>query len=732
MAAAVGIDLGTTNTVVATVRDGVAQTLCDPQGQRLIPSVVSFHPSGSVLVGHAALDRRLIDAPNTVYSVKRLIGRPWSSDEVQRARANLPFELQEGPKGGTLVVGRGDTFSLPEISAFVLRHAKAIAEAALGEPVDRAVITVPANFNDLQRAATKTAGRLAGLDVLRILNEPTAAALAYGPQGLSKQRVAVYDLGGGTFDVTLLDLVGNVFEVLATAGDTALGGDDIDVLVAERMVDDLLKKHRFDARDAPNGFARLRILGEQIKCELSVHGEHEIVVDDLIPGDRGTTIEWRYRMTRPELEWASLATIERTFKVCQQALDAAGAQPSEIDRVVLVGGATRMPMVGRKVEQFFGQAPVVRINPDEVVALGAAIQAQLLDRSRQRAGGPAPLPRIAEESVVASPSDDALPSADLPDLPVVQPGRPAQSQALRAAPAKPANLPSAPTFKAPAPVQAFAPPAPAPAAPAEASAPAEPTEFLSGATRPLIFELEMPEPRPPTPTPIEPEARPRKPPPPKAAAKRSPQTQDQQSSPRLQVPPEASPEPAIRPQRTILLGPTAPAAIETAPAAPAAIEAAPAPVAPREPPPRAPLLIDVTPLSLCVETVGGFCDVLIDANTSVPCDRTRSFTTATDGQTSVSVRVAQGPSKRFAENTFLGELELSGIAPAARGMAQIAVTFEIDADGILNVRARDHRTGQETAARIQLVGAQHDPADIQEMRARQAAYPLAGLDAPGG
>src|SRR5260370_35111163 len=188
MAAAVGIDLGTTNTVVATVRDGVAQTLCDPQGQRLIPSVVSFHPSGSVLVGHAALDRRLIDAPNTVYSVKRLIGRPWSSDEVQRARANLPFELQEGPKGGTLVVGRGDTFSLPEISAFVLRHAKAIAEAALGEPVDRAVITVPANFNDLQRAAPETAARLAGLDVFRILIGPTAQTLATGHQGLPTQR----------------------------------------------------------------------------------------------------------------------------------------------------------------------------------------------------------------------------------------------------------------------------------------------------------------------------------------------------------------------------------------------------------------------------------------------------------------------------------------------------------------------------------------------------------------
>src|SRR5579859_2897139 len=248
MACAVGIDLGTTNTVVAAVRDGVASTIVGPAGARLIPSVVSFLPSGGTVVGSRALDRRLIDPHNTIYSVKRLIGRAWNSEEVQQARGKLPFELREGPKAGTVVVARGDTFSLPEISAFILSQAKAIAEARLGEPVDRAVITVPANFNDLQRAATKTAGRIAGLEVLRILNEPTAAALAYGPQGATHRRMVVYDLGGGTFDVTLLDLAGNVLEVLATAGDTALGGDDIDLLITERMADDLLAKHRFDAR----------------------------------------------------------------------------------------------------------------------------------------------------------------------------------------------------------------------------------------------------------------------------------------------------------------------------------------------------------------------------------------------------------------------------------------------------------------------------------------------------
>jgi molecular chaperone DnaK len=619
MALAVGIDLGTTNTVVAAVRDGVATVLRDADGRRLLPSVVSFHPSGSVVVGCAALERRLIDAPNTIYSVKRLIGRSWLSPEVQQAQSKLPFELRQGPNGATLVAVRGEVLSLPEISAFVLRQTKEIAEQALGERVERAVITVPANFNDLQRAASKTAGRLADLEVLRILNEPTAAALAYGPQSLALtsaavphhdrslselERIAVYDLGGGTFDVTLLDLAGNVFEVLATAGDTALGGDDIDVMVAERMADDLLKSHRLDARADPSAFGRLRILAEHIKRELSTRDEYTITADDLLPGERGRSASWQFRMTRPELEWASLALVERTFKVCQRAFDAAGVEPAEISRVILVGGSTRMPMVARKVEQYFGRAPTVRINPDEVVALGAGIQAALLDRSRQRGTGPVQHPRIAHESVVQLlPADDTT-DAGMPNLPVVGP-----KHAVKAEPAgSPVGV------------------------------------FLPGAgARPLVFEV-----------------------------------------------PDARAEHPIR-----------------------------------EPARPAPLLIDVTPLSLSVETVGGYGDVLIEANTPVPCDRTRNFATASAGQTTATVRVAQGESKRFAENVLLGEVELSGIAPAARGEARIAVTFEIDADGILNVRARDQKTGRETVVRIQLVGAPTNAAEMEAMRARHAAHPLA-------
>src|SRR5580658_5979833 len=250
MGVAVGIDLGTTNTVVGVVRDGRAVTLADEGGRRLIPSVVSFHPTGKVLVGEQAKERRIIDPQNTISSVKRFIGRSWDMDEVQRARQTLPFELVEGPTQGVAVVARGETYMLPEISAFVLRRAKAVAEAALGQQVDRAVITVPANFNDLQRAGTKLAGKLAGLEVLRILNEPTAAALAYGQGTTGKERIAIYDLGGGTFDVT----------VLATGGDSALGGDDIDQLVAEKMAIQILEKHRVDPRTdlAARGTLRAR------------------------------------------------------------------------------------------------------------------------------------------------------------------------------------------------------------------------------------------------------------------------------------------------------------------------------------------------------------------------------------------------------------------------------------------------------------------------------------------
>jgi molecular chaperone DnaK len=614
MAIAVGIDLGTTNTVIAAVKDGVARAIPGPTGARLIPSVVAFPPSGGTLVGEPANARRLLDPGNTIFSVKRIIGRVWASSEVQDVRAKLPFELRAGPGGSTVVGARKETFSLLEISAFILRHAKALAEAHLGEPVERAVITVPANFNDLQRAATKTAGRIASLEVLRILNEPTAAALAYGPQEATHERIAVYDLGGGTFDVTVLDVAGNVFEVLATAGDTCLGGDDIDVLIAERMTEDLLTKFRFDALADAAVFGKLRLLAEQMKRGLSARDEEVVVADDLVHGEGGARVPWQFRMTRADLEEAARGLVERTLGVCERALQAAGCEPAELDRVILVGGATRMPMVGRLVEQFFGRAPTLRINPDEVVALGAAIQASLLDRSKERA--PAVLPRISEESVM----DDVV---DVEDL------IPLDSE-------PPPGLPLVKQMNAPR-------------------------------------QAQLPAPEPPTPA--LPSARP-------AAAVVEPVL-------------SFDPPPAPRPARP------------------------------------APLLIDVTPLSLGVETVGGFCDRLIEANTPVPCDRTRAFTTASHGQTGVTVRVAQGESTKFSENTYLGEVELSGLTAAARGDTQIEVTFVIDPDGILDVRARDKKTGREQTVRLHLVGAPNAPGEVDALRAHLAAFPTEGAAGQG-
>lgn len=602
MGFAVGIDLGTTNSVVAAVRDGVATPLADPQGFRLIPSVVSFPSTGAVLVGRAAMERRVDDPRQTVYSVKRLIGRPWSTPEVQKVRGTFPFDLREAPGGGVGVAVQGNTYTLPEISAFVLRQCKAVAEAALGGPVHRAVVTVPANFNDLQRSATKTAASLAGLEVLRILNEPTAAALAHGPSGKARERIAIYDFGGGTFDITILEIADGVLEVLATAGDTQLGGDDIDAAVAERMADDILRKHKVDARADTRIFDRLRVLAEMLKRELSTKNEVE-VTGNRLSGDRGALARWSFRMTRQELEQTSLAIVDRTFTVCRQALDAAKLQLTGVDRIVLVGGSTRMPLVARRVEQSFGRRPVARIHPELIVALGASIQASLLDEEQ-----PLAIPTIDADCLDVEPQDIEVLAA--PPLP---------------------------------------PPRPKP--------PLAPT---SGASR---AEEALP-----------------------VATSRASRAEEA-SVPR-------------RPLATAVAPP---------------------------PPEVAPVLIDVTPLSLNVETAGGFCSLLIEANTPIPCECTRTFTTGNDGQTTVCVRVAQGPSPRFAENTCLGEVELSGIEAAPRGTAQIAVTFEIDADGIMNVCAKDIKSGRQKAARVQIVGTPADAKAIEAMHARQKAHPIADL-----
>jgi molecular chaperone DnaK len=766
----IGIDLGTTNTVVAAVRDGRASTIEDEQGNRLIPSIVSFHPNGSVLVGQIAKERRHMDAANTIYSVKRLIGRPWKSPEVQESLTRFPFDLREGPKDTTMVVARGEQYALPEISAFVLRRAKQIAEARLGEAVDRAVITVPANFNDLQRAATKVAGKLAGLEVMRILNEPTAAALAYGQSIAHSERIAIFDLGGGTFDITLLDLSGQVFEVLATAGDTSLGGDDIDVLIAERMSAQFREIHRFDPRSNQEAFGKLRLLAEQVKIQLSQEPEVTANLNDIAYGEGGASLSIRFRMNRKELEHLIKPLIDKTVDVTRFAIETIGQRRDAFDRIILVGGSTRMPIVARAVEDYFGKPPFVRVNPDEVVALGAAIQAYSLDKTARRPdkmrapalsestlSGITPAPTLHDRPAPApSPTRRAPPPAP----PARKPPPPAPRAAFKThdgfpelpkqrktlvtgADAEDRSFESFPSLpRGPAPVPAPAPARPSPPKKAEVPTPA------------TSFDL------PEIPSSLEP-------PPP--AAGRKPETvpgramlldrgedpslsfqvaePPDQSSRISTVPPLEKPPAKTRPMT--IPTPAVPVPVVTPPAARRPSPPPPAKV-PTPPPPREdamlvpdpdaipidfptkpveegiiarkqPLLIDVTPLSLSVETVAGYCDILIPANSPVPCDRTRIFLTAADGQTMVCVNVAQGESRRFHENTFLGQLELTGLSARPRGEVRIAVTFELDADGILNVRAQDTETGRETQAKMRLLGGVSDEA-MGHMLARQAAH----------
>ncbi|HJL17777.1 MAG TPA: Hsp70 family protein, partial [Sandaracinaceae bacterium LLY-WYZ-13_1] len=395
MAPVLGIDLGTTNSVVCVADGGSVRILPDGEGNPLVPSVVSFHPAGDVLVGHAARERRLLDARNTIYSVKRLIGRPYRSPEVSRAEERFPFELCEGPTQGVLVRARGETYTLPEISAFVLREVRRIAEERLGESCTQAVITVPANFNELQRSATKAAGRVAGLEVLRILNEPTAAALAYGYGKGSRERVAVFDLGGGTFDITILELAGDVFEVLSTAGDTFLGGDDVDVLIAEKMADAFLEHHRFDPRQDAQAYERLRAAAEWAKCQLSSETEVQLRVEELAYGEGGASLDLTFGLTRAALEKLARPLIGRAFDVCEDAMRVAGVRPTQLDNVILVGGSTRMPLVRSMVGEYFHRDPLASIDPDLVVARGAALQGAALAPQRGEASGPKKLAKVA-------------------------------------------------------------------------------------------------------------------------------------------------------------------------------------------------------------------------------------------------------------------------------------------------------------------------------------------------
>jgi molecular chaperone DnaK (HSP70) len=1010
MGAVVGIDLGTTNTVVAAMRGDGPVAIRDESGSTLIPSIVSFLPSGAVLVGNAAKERRTEDTKNTVYSVKRLIGRPWDSPEVRQARSRFSFDLREGPGRATFVVARGETFTLPEISAYVLRKAKSIAEIELGESVDRAVVTVPANFNDLQRAATKVAGRVAGLEVLRILNEPTAAALAYGYNHGAAEKIAVFDFGGGTFDITLLSLTESVFEVLATAGNTFLGGDDLDWAIAEKMADEFSAQHGRDIHKHPSALEHLRAAAETIKIRLSEAVETEVKLDlTLDPGEKSLPLS--FAMTRAEFERLTSPIVDRAFDVCREALGMARVGIDDFDHVLLVGGTTRIPFVRHRIEEYFKRGIDAHLDPHEVVALGAALQAHALTASRTSASRreipaaplaaanqlettantewrqktqpfgrlgstnigvgqspdipsniqvPAPdeshthpipttkhlgsrgrlntsvgigppsdgaaassrgaiddeldpedwLPVVAgtaadahaesdedEETAIfpqpaldadsnlpmamadfksiasdtnqgddvtvrvrRSKSGEAMPEdeahdrneASLPTLPDVpsDPDLPAVAAAAAESYAKgrTSAAPSAPGSRRPskapstdelrqrygdlpliiggkrlgtrpsenpdhAELPAARPPLDTivdsspitsnadeslPAVRAPASLPKTIADSSIHAELPLVGvqakEQHDPGYRAPAPQ------RPRNLPPARSPARPAPappkttsdspyslsdsdlveEPRNQPSSTaRISIRPAVRSEPIAEASLPIPNLPerNATGLASTAPYAPGASNAGPAPPpadtrhsaaaspasgrteaanAPRlggdasQIAPLAatlplaglagpdfghghaaspiqqhygvgvPLLIDVTPLSLCVETVGSYSDVLIDRNTPVPCERTREFVTVQDGQQVVRVRVAQGESRLFAENLLLGELELTGLRPAPRGQLRISVTFGLDSDGILHVRAIDLDTGRAATSELRLAGIP-SPSEISQMTSRHLA-----------
>ena len=374
----VGIDLGTSNTVVAVVHGNKAMVIPDAQGNRIHPSVVSFHPNGTVLVGPEAKRRRMIDPANTIFSAKRLIGQNFRSPQVQTMLKRCPYKVVEGENQQPVVVARGNHYTIPEISAFVLRYVKALTEEALGHPVERAVITVPANFSDSQREATRIAGRVAGLDVLRILNEPTAAALAYGYGRNMSSRIVIYDFGGGTFDITVLQLNHMVFEVLATAGDTFLGGDDVDAMIVDYMVDLFLRENRVDLRYNDGAMARLNSVAEQVKCQLSARPKAVVQVQEIAYGDSGQALSLSFELTRQTFDGMVRSLVQRSFLICDEAMSLAKCATAQIDDVVMVGGSTRIPLVRDSAQGYFNLDPRTNINPDEVVAIGASIQAAAL------------------------------------------------------------------------------------------------------------------------------------------------------------------------------------------------------------------------------------------------------------------------------------------------------------------------------------------------------------------
>ena len=510
MSRVIGIDLGTTNSCVAIMDGKQAKVIENAEGQRTTPSVVAFLEKDEKLVGQPAKRQAVTNPNNTIFAAKRLIGRTFDDHSVKKDVEKVPFKIIKSDKNDAWIEAKGKKYSPSQISAFILQKMKETAEKHLGQPVTKAVITVPAYFNDAQRQATKDAGKIAGLEVLRIINEPTAASLAYGLDKKGGKKIAVYDLGGGTFDVSILEIGDGVFEVKSTNGDTFLGGEDFDDTIVDYLISEFKKDNGIDLKTDKLALQRLKEAAEKAKIELSAATQTEINLP-FITADKTGPKHINLKFTRAKLEALVEGLIERTLEPCKTALKDSGFSAAEINEVVLVGGMTRMPKIVETVKNFFGKDPSKSVNPDEVVAMGAAIQAGVLQ-------------------------------GDVKDV----------------------------------------------------------------------------------------------------------------------------------------------------------------------------LLLDVTPLSLGIETLGGVSTKLIDKNTTIPTKKSQVFSTAEDNQPAVSIRVLQGEREMAADNKILGNFELVGIAPAPRGVPQIEVTFDIDANGIVNVSAKDKGTGKEQKIQIQASGGLSDE-EIKKM-----------------
>ena len=730
----VGIDLGTSNTVVAHADEGgTIHVLPDENGNKIHPSVVSFHPNGGVVVGAAAKQRKVIDPKNTIYSVKRLIGRTYNAPEVQIAKTRMPFEIKEGPNQQPLVVTRGGEFAVPEVSAIVLDYARNLAAQHLGAPVNRAVVTVPASFNDAQRAATATAGSIAGLTIVRVLNEPTAAALAYGITRNLNETIAVFDFGGGTFDITILKLADQVYEVLGTAGDTFLGGDDLDERLVDQMVEKFLAENRVDLRTNEVSMMRLRAVAEQTKIELSRRSRAVVRIDEIAYGPRGKPLDLRIEIRREEFVSQVADLIDRTFPVCQEALALAGLGVDRIDDVILVGGTTKIPYVRDQVAKFFARAPRTDINPEDAVAIGAGLQATSLERILGRKSPSRAQPIVPSATLDSKPAnprttrepDDTLDDQatrewdDLPAPPSV--GKediswpPPLAQSVTP-PGTPSALPppAAPDYDRPAqrglhhdrfeertppagtaPLARMTKPARRPGTAAATSRSPAPITRPHGSVDPEQLDTQVTRPKPPS----TPPPRPVVPAPPSAATtmlelERVPSTTAAKGFGVQPEPSAAATAPGLPPQTFPFLSPGAA--------------------------PRSPVVLDVTPRGLGIATVAGYCEELIRRNARVPTEIRKHFTTSRDDQDAVRIVVCQGESRRLDNNVVLGELTLQGLAAKPRGETSIEVTFQLDASGILNVRARDANTGKEQRATLDLVGAMPQ-ADVDASRERVQA-----------